>query len=182
MPLQYVDQATEPPADSRHKLESGIKWIIAFKLFLGVLYLFVAAGVFSVLRLLLHQNLNILADRLVDLFKVDPDNDILNTLLDKIAGVSPRTLGLLGGGTFLYGALELTEAAGLYFKKRWAEWLVVVATSIFIPVEIREIAHSLIEHSSLSSGLLKTAVFVLNATIVVYLVRSKNLVRRREVS
>lgn len=180
--LQYVDQATDRPLAARQPLERGIKWIIAFKLFLGALYLFVAAGVFSVLRLVLHQNLDILADRVVDLFKVDPDNDILNTLLDKIAGISPQTLGLIGGGTFLYGALELTEAAGLYMRKRWAEWLVVVATSVFIPVEIREILHSLTAHGGPTDGLLKIGVFILNVTIVAYLVVSKDLLRTGKVA
>lgn len=173
--LQYVEQVSDAGSE-RTTLEPGIKWIIAFKVFLSVLYLAVAVGVFSVVRLILHQNLDILADRLVNLFKVDPDNDIVNTLFDKIAGIQPQTLGLIGGGTFIYGLLELTEAVGLYLRKRWAEWLVVVATSLFIPVEIREIVHSLQAHTGLIGGLLKIGVFAINVAIVVYLLWTKELV------
>ncbi len=179
--LQYVEQASDA-GSGQATLEPGIKWIIAFKLFLSVLYLAMAVGVFSVVRLILNQNLDILAEHLVNLFKVDPDNDILNTLLDKIAGIQPQTLGLIGGGTFIYGLLELTEAVGLYLRKRWAEWLVVVATSIFIPVEIREIVHSLQAHAGVIGGLLKIGVFIINVAIVVYLIRTRELVgaaRRR---
>ncbi|MBU6428117.1 MAG: DUF2127 domain-containing protein [Cyanobacteria bacterium REEB65] len=176
-PLQYVEPATERSRDIP-RLEPGIRCIIAFKLFLGILYLFVGMGAFGVLSLLVHQNLDVLADRVVAIFKVDPDNDILNTLLDKIAGITPQTLGLVGGGTFLYGALELTEAVGLLLRKRWAEWLVVVATSIFIPVEIREIVHGILHPTTHTSTWFKIGVFVINVAIVVYLIWSKGLLRQ----
>ena len=43
------------------------------------------------------------------------------------------------GLTFAYSALFLVEGTGLFFEKRWAEYLTIVATVSFIPVEIYEL-------------------------------------------
>ena len=42
-------------------------------------------------------------------------------------------------GTFLYALLYLVEGIGLLLKKHWAEYFTVVATGLFIPVEIWEV-------------------------------------------
>jgi uncharacterized membrane protein (DUF2068 family) len=34
--------------------------------------------------------------------------------------------------------LELVEGGGLFYRKRWAEWLTVVATSLLVPLEVYE--------------------------------------------
>ena len=36
-------------------------------------------------------------------------------------------------------ALEITEGVGLFYRKRWAEWLTVVATSLLVPIEVYEL-------------------------------------------
>ena len=46
---------------------------------------------------------------------------------------------MMSGGAFLYSSLQLTEGIGLWMEKRWAEYLTVVATSLFVPLEIFEI-------------------------------------------
>src|SRR5450756_1418975 len=43
------------------------------------------------------------------------------------------TLLLVAIGVLAYGSLELVEAIGLWFKKRWGEYVAVVATSLFVP-------------------------------------------------
>ena len=41
---------------------------------------------------------------------------------------------------FAYGGFKLIEAVGLWFEKRWAEWLVVLSTVLcFMPIEIYEL-------------------------------------------
>ena len=61
----------------------------------------------------------------------------------------------------------MTEGLGLLFRKRWAEYLTVVATSAFVPLELYEIARHL--------TLTRLVVLVVNIVIVGYL-----LVRLRE--
>jgi uncharacterized membrane protein (DUF2068 family) len=56
----------------------------------------------------------------------------------------------------------LTEGFGLLFRKRWAEYLTIIATGSFIPLEIYEIAR----HCSAARILL----LIGNVAIVVYLI------------
>ncbi len=69
---------------------------------------------------------------------------------------------LLGIGLILYGVLQLVEAFGLWGGWHWAEYLAVVATSVFVPWDLYEI----INHPSV----LKLILLPLNIAIVVYLI------------
>src|SRR3954453_13698237 len=87
--------------------------------------------------------------------------------LDKLFSLKSGTLHLLAAGVIAYGALEGIEAIGLWFQKRWAEYLTFVATVVFLPLEVYEIVHKL--------SPLKILAFIVNVTIVVYLLLAKRL-------
>ena len=83
----------------------------------------------------------------------------------RVLGVSEIRIAYLGIGSLGYAALFLVEGGGLWLRKKWAEWLTLIITSSFVPLEVYEV----VRHAS---GL-KLAVLVLNLAAVVYL-----LVRR----
>jgi uncharacterized membrane protein (DUF2068 family) len=87
--------------------------------------------------------------------------------LDKLFSLKSSTLHLLAAGVLAYGVLEGVEAVGLWFQKRWAEYLTFVATVVFLPLEVYEIVHRL--------SPLKILAFVVNVAIVVYLLLAKRL-------
>ena len=66
-----------------------------------------------------------------------------------------------------YALIELVEAVGLWYAKRWAEYLTVVATAAFLPLEVYELT----EHVSW----LKIATLVLNVLAVLYILLAKRL-------
>lgn len=66
-----------------------------------------------------------------------------------------------------YGALEATEMVGLWYAKRWAEYLTLIATVAFVPLEVYELT------SSVSA--LKLVVLAINVAVVVYLLWAKRL-------
>ncbi len=70
---------------------------------------------------------------------IDAENRFVHAALEKIAGVNRNQMMAMSGGAFLYSSLQLTEGIGLWMEKRWAEYLTVVATSLFVPLEIYEI-------------------------------------------
>jgi uncharacterized membrane protein (DUF2068 family) len=80
---------------------------------------------------------------------------------------SITNLYLLAAGVAAYAVLEGTEAVGLWLGRRWAEYLTFVATVVFVPIEIRELA------KGISS--LKLLTLVINVLIVVYLLLAKRL-------
>jgi uncharacterized membrane protein (DUF2068 family) len=92
----------------------------------------------------------------------DPQNRYINHAVAKLASIDPHKLRELGVGSFVYAALFATEGTGLLLRKLWAEYLTIVITTSFIPIEIYE----MVEHGSV----VKAIVIVLNVAIVVYLV------------
>ena len=79
----------------------------------------------------------------------------------------PDTLRLYGLGAAALGVLEGVEAVGLWMQRRWAEYLTLVATAAFIPLEIYELVHR--------TTALKIFALVVNLAIVVYLLFAKRL-------
>ena len=96
---------------------------------------------------------------------------LVNWLLDRFGSLGRRGEYALGFAAVLYGVLEGFEATGLVLRRRWAEYLVLLATVAFVPLEIDE----LIRHPSPWKGL----ALLVNLAIVVYLVRRKRLFLER---
>jgi len=121
---------------------------------------------------LLHRDLAETLNDWIDLLRVDPDNRIIHWILNKLLAISPNQLKAASVGTFIYAAVLLTEGIGLLLRKRWAEYLTIVATAGMIPVELYEIAR----HVTVS----RIGVLAVNLAIVAYLIwevrRSRHLV------
>jgi uncharacterized membrane protein (DUF2068 family) len=81
--------------------------------------------------------------------------------------ISPRHLYDIGFLLVAYAALEAVEMVGLWFAKRWAEYLTFVATALFVPLEVYELATSF--------GTLKLVTFIVNMAVVIYLLLGKRL-------
>jgi uncharacterized membrane protein (DUF2068 family) len=96
---------------------------------------------------------------------------LVGSFLDRAAGVPNGQLLALAVAGLLYGGLETLEGVGLVLKRRWAEYLVLVATVVFIPVEIEELATR--------PSLFKAVAFLANLLIVAYLVWRKRLFLER---
>jgi uncharacterized membrane protein (DUF2068 family) len=92
---------------------------------------------------------------------------IMVTLLRPIGAFSTRTVLLIGVGALLFGALELTEAIGLARRRRWAEYLTVIAGCIGIPFELMEVLNR--------QTPLRVGILLANVAIVIYLAWQKHL-------
>src|SRR2546430_5604475 len=87
--------------------------------------------------------------------------------LQYLFAVSIRNLYLAGAAIAGYALLEGIEAIGLWFAKRWAEYLTFVATIVFIPYEIDELIKGVTA--------LKVVAFIINVAVAVYLLYAKRL-------
>jgi len=81
--------------------------------------------------------------------------------------VHAGTLRLVAAGVLAYSALQFTEAVGLWLLSRWGEYVAVVGTSAFLPLEIYELLEGF--------TWLKLAAFAVNVAAVIYLIWSKYL-------
>jgi uncharacterized membrane protein (DUF2068 family) len=95
---------------------------------------FIAVG-FGLLRLRHHNVVDFLNDHLIIPYHINPESHFVDWLLNYAQKLAPW-MSLAGYAAFIYAMLFAAEGIGLYLRKRWAEWLVVVATSLFIPFEI----------------------------------------------
>ena len=107
------------------------------------------------------------AERWAGVLALRHDRRLVGHIIALVSGLSPRRLHALAVGAFVFAALFATEGVGLWLGKRWAEYLTVIATALFIPVEIYELARR-ITVPRLSALLLNLAVV---AVLVYYLRR-----------
>ena len=82
--------------------------------------------------------------------------------LREFLGLTPHTIGLLATVVLTYAILYAVEGFGLWRNARWAEYLTVISTSLFIPIELWEIAR----HPTP----MKLGGLIVNIAIVAYLV------------
>jgi uncharacterized membrane protein (DUF2068 family) len=87
--------------------------------------------------------------------------------LDKVVSLRPRTLEIAGGLVTGYAVLEAVEMVGLWYARRWAEYLTFVATSVLLPLEVYELTTRITA--------LKVVALLVNLAIVVYLLYAKRL-------
>lgn len=87
--------------------------------------------------------------------------------LEKALSARPSTLAVITLLLTAYALVEAVEGVGLWLLKRWGEYFAVVATSVFLPLEIYD----------LSRGITMTRVvtFTINVAAVIYLLISKRL-------
>ncbi|GAA1997362.1 DUF2127 domain-containing protein [Catenulispora subtropica] len=88
-------------------------------------------------------------------------------LLQKAVDAKPTTLTWIVTALIAYAAVEVVEGVGLWLLKRWGEYFAFVATGMFLPLEVYELAHRV--------SPLKLVTFALNLLLVVYLVWTKRL-------
>jgi uncharacterized membrane protein (DUF2068 family) len=135
----------------------GIVVIAAFKLLSGVSLLALALG----LHHFLHRDLRHMVVNWINLIRVDPENRYIAAFLAKLGLVDDRHLKELVGLVAIYAVLHLVEGTGLMLRKRWAEYLTVIATASFIPLE----AYEIFRHCTPS----RIALLIANLAIVAYL-------------
>jgi uncharacterized membrane protein (DUF2068 family) len=87
--------------------------------------------------------------------------------LDQLFTLQSSKLRLAGLGIGAYAALEGAEAAGLWWQKRWAEYLTFIATTALLPLELYELSHRV--------SPFKVVALIVNVAIVVYLLLAKRL-------
>ena len=113
----------------------GITLIGLFKLVKGLVLVIAAFG----FHRLLHHDVEATVTHWVEMFRLDPDNRYIHGALVRVFRVTPAQLKALSAGTLLYAGLFLTEGIGLLKRRPWAEYLTVISTALFIPLEVYEI-------------------------------------------
>jgi len=97
---------------------------------------------------------------------VDPHSVVVSDF-NHLFALSTAKLYLAGVAIAAYTALLAVEMVGLWFARRWAEYLTFAETAVLVPFEIYELTRSL--------SYLKIITLVLNLAIVIYLLFAHRL-------
>jgi uncharacterized membrane protein (DUF2068 family) len=155
--------ATRPIARRSSKSTSqrrGSGWLLAIGVFKLAKGISLAILAFGLLRLL-HKDVAAVVEHWVEVLRVDPDNRFIHRGLERIFNVTPKQLREFSAGSIIYSALFLTEGVGLLTRRHWAEYMTLITTGLFIPIEI----YALWAHFTFA----KLVVTVINFLIVWYL-------------
>jgi uncharacterized membrane protein (DUF2068 family) len=118
----------------------------------------------------LHQRFYKVLNDLQIAFGGNPSHPRKHGLLhsvDELFTLQSSKLRLAGLGIGAYALLEGAEAIGLWYQKRWAEYLTFIATVALLPLELYELSHSI--------SPFKIIALIVNIAIVVYLLLAKRL-------
>ncbi len=174
-PPQGTGPAEEAPIVLRGKAlrDAFILRLLAAERFIrGVLLVALAYGVYKFngardsLERVFKEYLPTL-EPLADKLGIDLQNTGPVKLIQKALDAQHSTLELVAVGVLAYGALELLEGVGLWLMRRWGEYVAVVGTAVFIPLEIYELLERV--------TWLRVVAFALNVFAVVYILWTKRL-------
>jgi uncharacterized membrane protein (DUF2068 family) len=87
--------------------------------------------------------------------------------IDELFTLRTGRLHLFAAIALVYAFVEGLEAVGLWYAKRWAEYLTLIVTASLLPVEVYELAHKVTPF--------KVLAIIINIAVVAYLLYAKRL-------
>lgn len=146
---------TETAVGARH--DRLLPWIAAERAFRALVLL--AVG----LVLITHPHTDWAGEvmRLAARGGLNPNSNWVQRIVEDVRRIHGNEDVFFGIVALAYGALEAVEAYGLWRRRRWGEWLTVIATSLLLVPEIWELTKSI--------SVLKLGALLANLLIVAYL-------------
>ncbi|HTV83218.1 MAG TPA: DUF2127 domain-containing protein [Acidobacteriaceae bacterium] len=136
------------------------RWIIAigvFKLLQAAAFLLLG---FGALRLL-HKDLLDVAEHWILALRFNPEGHFVSLLLGQVALIDPHRLRQISAAIFGIAALDAIEGAGLVLEKIWAEFVTLILTVSFLPLELAGV----IRHPTW----IRVGLAIINLAVVLYL-------------
>ena len=145
---------------SKSKSLKYIRAVAILEAVKGIAMLIAGLGALS----FMHRNVDVLAEQLVAFLHLNPVKYYPHIFLDATAHMTNMHLILFALLSILYATVRLVEAYGLWYERRWAEWIAAISGAIYIPFELYE----LIENPSILILLL----LAINMLVVVLMVNA----------
>ncbi|WP_413568543.1 DUF2127 domain-containing protein [Bdellovibrio sp. HCB117] len=140
---------------------SGLQVIALFEFLKGLTVLTAGLGFLE----FLHYRAQHVGEHFLAHAGLNAHHQIPKPLAQYISGLTEQNMQLLAIGIIAYCFMRWLEAYGLWREKSWAKWLGILSGGIYLPYEFYE----LLFHFSW----IKVLITLVNITIVVYLVRTR---------
>jgi len=135
-----------------------LRLIALFKLFKAALLVAIGLGTLHLVRAGLADD----AQRWLETLAINSGRASVQRLVSLVSGLSPRRLEVLAVVAFLYAGLYLLEGVGVWFEKRWAEYLIAIVTLLFVPFEVLALMHRV--------SPTRLAALILNLAVAAYMI------------
>jgi uncharacterized membrane protein (DUF2068 family) len=148
------------------KRSVGLRTLAIAELIKGAIVLLLGFGVFH----LMHNNLDDVAERVCQVFHVNPEGKLSNLFFELASHSSDRNLWVLALGAFVYATVRSIEGYGLWREREWAQWFELLSTGLYLPAELYWLRQN--------PSWLKVGVLIANGVILLFMVtlRVKQLV------
>ncbi|MBV9182378.1 MAG: DUF2127 domain-containing protein [Acidobacteria bacterium] len=113
-----------------------------------------------------------LAAGFLDFLHISPDRHFAQLLLNLADSLSNAKEWVILVTACSYSGLRFAEAYGLWKARAWAEWIALISGALYLPFEIRLLAHRL--------TLFHAAVLIVNLAIVAFMFYLRIYVPRHE--
>jgi uncharacterized membrane protein (DUF2068 family) len=136
------------------------RWIIAigiFKLLQAALFILLGIGAIR----LLHKDLMEVAEHFILAMRFNPEGRFVSLILERVAMINPHQLRQISAAIFAIAGLDIIEGTGLVLEQVWAEFVTLILTASFLPLEVFEI----LRHDTW----IRVALAVINLAVVIYL-------------
>jgi uncharacterized membrane protein (DUF2068 family) len=167
-----ADEAPEVPRGRLLRDRFIMRLLAAERVVRGVVFVLLAAGVFKVrnaqaqLKAAFDRDMPLIRP-LADQIGWNPDNSKIVHVIERAWTLSPTVLTWVAVGLLAYAVVEFVEAVGLWLVQRWGEYFAVIATGIFLPLEIYELTEKV--------TMLRAGALLINIAAVIWLLWSKRL-------
>ena len=145
----------------------ALRPIAVFEACKGAIILIAGFGLLS----FLDRDNEVFAERIIRALHLNPASHYPQIFIVAMARLDDSHLWVLAGLAALYALVRFAEAYGLWFERRWAEWLAALSGSIYVPVEIYELVHRV--------TWLRVSALVIILVVVAYMVWLLTESRRR---
>ena len=110
---------------------------------------------------LLHKDLHYSAEQIVRHLHMNPARHYPRIFIEAFDNLTDSRLLFLACAALFYSLIRFAEAAGLWMRKKWAEWFGLLSGMIYLPVEVFEILKKMTWP--------RLTVFIVNIAVVTYL-------------
>ena len=135
----------------------GLRAVALFEALKGALVLVAGFG----LARAINSDAGEFAERLVHRLHLDAAKRFPRIFIDLANNLSDGQLWALAALAIAYSMVRFAEAYGLWFARRWGEWIAALSGGIYVPVEIYELSRSV--------STVKLAALILNTLVVAYM-------------
>jgi uncharacterized membrane protein (DUF2068 family) len=136
-PLEIMSASTLQSVTKPRRHNKTLVLIAVYKLLQALFFVSIGVGAMR----LLHQDVDDVLARIASDLRFNPEGRFVHFILDRTSLLDDPMLRRIGFGAFCYAAIGIAEGIGLYLEKAWGEYLTLIITASFLPIEVMEIMH-----------------------------------------